>query len=213
VPVSKTKLKNRNKAKRAERGQMSADAKRKIRRWTFRVDVTGEQGVKSFTPPTLTVGTNESAVTAANQLAKEVSALPQFKDCKVNVITLAHETVSYEILTQMNGLNAQGNTLASALRIATIDLISKESSEEELEVLKTDSTAFDKRVEERMLKIVTAIQSANQRQQLIDAGLDPDAVVSGAEQPAAPVPAEFAAAAAPVQEEAFPDGVFGEEAA
>ena len=191
VPVSKTRSRTKQKP------SMSKDAKRKIRRWTFRVDVHHETGMRSFRPPTLSIGDRVRADAAAADLKQEVITLPQFKDSAIVVIAEPQETVSIEILNQISGLDQQGRTLATALRTATALIVGNELSAEEKAAL--DSDAFSEKVTARMTEFVAAEQKLEQRQQLIAAGIDPDAVVNEAvEQELEAVPAEYALATEPV---------------
>lgn len=153
--------------------------------------------MRSFRPPTLTIGDRVRADAAAADLKQEVITLPQFKDSAIVVIAEPQETVSIEILNQISGLDQQGRTLATELHTATALIVGNELSAEEKAAL--DSDALSEKVTARMTEFVAAEQKLEQRQQLIAAGIDPDAVVNEAvEQELEAVPAEYALATEPV---------------
>jgi hypothetical protein len=196
VPVSRTRTPKKNRNNLAPK---SKEAQRKIRRWSFVVEVTVGDTTKTFQPPALTIGNLGSARAAAETIRADIASLDQFKDAKVVVKPRAEETVSLTILNQINGLNEQSRLL-----------IEDEAARQ---------VEFDRHVTERLGKYVMEEQQAMRRQQMIDAGIDPDQVLNN-QLPAEQVPAEFQAA--PAVEEApaeqvntdpFPDGEFGKEAA
>jgi hypothetical protein len=224
VPVSRTRKPSKKKNTLAP---SSKEARQKIRRWSFVVEVTKGDTIKTFQPPALTIGNMTSARAAADTILNDIASLDQFKDCKVVVNPKAEETVSLTILNQINGLNEQSRLLTFALKRAVTDVVKLETSAPSFES-EEEATAyqaeFDRTVTERLGKYVMEEQQAMRRQQMIDAGIDPDQVLTN-ELPAEPIPAEFqvvpAGEAAPVEEasaeqvsnDPFPDGEFGKEAA
>jgi hypothetical protein len=194
VPVSRTRTPKKNRNNLAPK---SKEAQRKIRRWSF-------------------------VVAAAETIRADIASLDQFKDAKVVVKPRAEETVSLTILNQINGLNEQSRLLTFALKRAVTDVVKLDTAGcpcHEIEDEAARQVEFDRHVTERLGKYVMEEQQAMRRQQMIDAGIDPDQVLNN-QLPAEQVPAEFQAA--PAVEEApaeqvntdpFPDGEFGKEAA
>jgi hypothetical protein len=133
----------------------------------------------------------------------------------------AEETVSLTILNQINGLNEQSRLLTFALKRAVTDLVKQDTSCpcHQIEDEAARQVEFDRHVTELLGKYVMEEQQAMRRQQMIDAGIDPDQVLNN-QLPAEQVPAEFQAAPAveespaeQVNTDPFPDGEFGKEAA
>ena len=102
MPVSRTRTPKKNRNNLAPK---SKEAQRKIRRWSFVVEVTLGDTTKTFQPPALTIGNLGSARAAAETIRADIASLDQFKDAKVVVKPRAEETVSLTILNQINGLN------------------------------------------------------------------------------------------------------------
>jgi len=218
VPVSRTRKPSKKKNSLAP---SSKEARQKIRRWSFVVEVTRGDTVKTFQPPALTIGNMSSARAAADTILHDIASLDQFKDCKVVVNPKAEETVSLTILNQINGLNEQSRLLTFALKRAVIDLVKQDTRCpcHQIEDEAARQVEFDRHVTELLGKYVMEEQQAMRRQQMIDAGIDPDQVLNN-QLPAEQVPAEFQAAPAveespaeQVNTDPFPDGEFGKEAA
>jgi hypothetical protein len=162
-----------------------------------------------------------SARAAADTILNDIASLDQFKDCKVVVNPKAEETVSLTILNQINGLNEQSRLLTFALKRAVTDVVKQDTncSCNQIEDEAARQVEFDRHVTELLGKYVMEEQQAMRRQQMIDAGIDPDQVLNN-QLPAEQVPAEFQAAPAveespaeQVNTDPFPDGEFGKEAA
>ena len=219
VPVSRTRTPKKNRNNLAPK---SKEAQRKIRRWSFVVEVTVGDTTKTFQPPALTIGNLGSARAAAETIRADIASLDQFKDAMVVVKPRAEETVSLTILNQINGLNEQSRLLTFALKRAVTDVVKLDTVGcpcHEIEDEAARQVEFDRHVTERLGKYVMEEQQAMRRQQMIDAGIDPDQMLNN-QLPAEQVPSEFQAA--PAVEEApaeqvntdpFPDGEFGKEAA
>ena len=224
MPVSRTRKPSKKKNVLAP---SSKEARQKIRRWSFVVEVTKDDTIKTFQPPALTIGNMTSARAAADTIHQDIASLDQFKDCKVVVYPKAEETVSLTILNQINGLNEQSRLLTFALKEAVTDVerLSKPPLAEGQVPTEEELAATQKSITERLGKYVMDQQQAMQHQQMIDAGIDPDQVLTN-ELPAEEIPAEFqvvpAGEAAPAEAEVaveqasadpFPDGEFGKEVA
>ena len=223
MPVSRTRKPSKKKNVLAP---SSKEARQKIRRWSFVVEVTRDDTIKTFQPPALTIGNMTSARAAADTIHQDIASLDQFKDCKVVVYPKAEETVSLTILNQINGLNEQSRLLTFALKEAVTDVerLSKPPLAEGQVPTEEELAATQKSITERLGKYVMDQQQAMQHQQMIDAGIDPDQVLTN-ELPAEEIPADFqvvlAGEAASVEEasteqinaDPFPDGEFGKEAA
>ena len=224
MPVSRTRKPSKKKNSLAP---SSKEARQKIRRWSFVVEVTKGDTIKTFQPPALTIGNMTSARAAADTILNDIASLDQFKDCKVVVNPKAEETVSLTILNQINGLNEQSRLLTFALKRAVTDVVKQDTSCpcNQIEDEAARQVEFDRHVTELLGKYVMEEQQAMRRQQMIDAGIDPDQVLTN-ELPVEQVPAEFqvvpAGEAVPAEAEAaveqasadpFPDGEFGKEAA
>ena len=212
MPVSRTRTKQK---KKNQFMPSSKDARQKMRRWSFVVEVTTGDTTKTFQPPALTIGDASSANAAAETIRADIANLPQFKDSVVFVKPKAEEMVSPVILNQINGLNDQSRLLTFALKRAVSDVIKAETSAPEFvdeAEAQAYSAEFERKVTERIGKYVMDEQQAQQRQRMIDAGIDPDQVLTN-EMPVEQVPVEFQAAAEQGNTEPFPDGEFGKEVA
>ena len=124
MPVSRTRKPSKKKNSLAP---SSKEARQKIRRWSFVVEVTRGDTVKTFQPPALTIGNMTSARAAADTILNDIASLDQFKDCKVVVNPKAEETVSLTILNQINGLNEQSRLLTFALKRAVTDVVKQDT--------------------------------------------------------------------------------------
>jgi hypothetical protein len=223
VPVSRTRKPSKKKNNLAP---SSKEARQKIRRWSFVVEVTKDDTVKTFQPPALTIGNMTSACAAADTILKDIASLDQFKDCKVVVNPKAEETVSLTILNQINGLNEQSRLLTFALKRAVTDVVNLLHPEylENPDISEEGLAKTANEITERLGKYVMEEQQAMRHQQMIDAGIDPDQVLTN-ELPVEEIPADFQmvpvsetasveeAPAEQVSTDPFPDGEFGKEAA
>lgn len=103
--------KNKNKIQGAPR---SKESRQKLRRWTFAAQMKMESGhVQGFNMPGLTYGNSHEAQATAKEL------LDKFKSGEgapenVEIIPIAHETVSMATKRQLQGLNDQSNLATKA---------------------------------------------------------------------------------------------------
>jgi hypothetical protein len=159
VPVSRTRKPSKKKNSLAP---SSKEARQKIRRWSFVVEVTRGDTVKTFQPPALTIGNMTSARAAADTILNDIASLDQFKDCKVVVNPKAEETVSLTILNQINGLNEQSRLLTFALKRAVTDVVKQNTSCpcHQIEDEAARQVEFDRHVTELLGKYVMEEQQS-----------------------------------------------------
>lgn len=212
MPVSRTRKKIK---KNKNHMPSSKESLRKIRRWGYQVEITKGENVHHFVPPALSVGTGQTARQAAADIKKDFEALEQFKDCTIKVNPIGYETVSIQILNQIEGLRDQSDLLSQALTDAVTELVKLEPVPEELKGKEFTAEDIKKEVAQRMTNIVMAVRERVKRERMIAAGIDPDTVVAS---PVEQIPTEFTAAPveaepAPVSNDPFPDGEFGKEVA
>jgi hypothetical protein len=215
VPVSRTRKKTK---KKNQHMPSSKESLRKIRRWGYQVKITKDGNVHNFVPPALSVGTGQTARSAAADIKKDFESLEQFNGCTIEVDPIGYETVSIQILNQIEGLRDQSDLLSQALTDAVTELVKLEPVPEELKGKEFTAEDIKKEVAQRMTNIVMAVRERVKRERMIAAGIDPDTVVAS---PVEQIPAEFStipvtvesAEPAPVSNDPFPDGEFGKEVA
>jgi hypothetical protein len=107
MPISKTRKKHSNTKPVVSPVLKSKESRQKIRRWTFRVEVTSPaNGTSIFRPPTLTLGSFETARAAATTIQDDVSTLPQFQAMVISRMSGA------PILVPSPGPRWEGKTVA-----------------------------------------------------------------------------------------------------
>lgn len=212
MPISRTRKKTKKKSNHMP---SSKEALRKIRRWGYDVKITKDGNVHHFVPPALSIGTSQTARQAAADIKKDFDALDQFKGCTVEVEPIAYETVSMQVLNQIEGLRDQSDLLSQALKDAVTELVKLEPVPEELKGKEFTDEDIQKEVAQRMTNIVMAVRDRVKRERMIAAGIDPETVLNAAPvdlESSTPVATEEAAAE-PVSADPFPDGEFGVEVA
>ena len=94
----------------------SKDARRKIRRWSYEIHVSKDGQTRRIPSGMISIGTSQLARDSAKRMQAEVAGLPQFEGETVTVHPMAHETISREILDQINGANNENQLLIEIAR-------------------------------------------------------------------------------------------------
>jgi len=176
VPVSRTRTPKKNRNNLAPK---SKEAQRKIRRWSFVVEVTVGDTTKTFQPPALTIGNLGSARAAAETIRADMPRSTSSRmqgGCQAQ----AEETVSLTILNQINGLNEQSRLLTFALKRAVTDVVKLDTPA--VPATRSRRSCTSGRVRPPChgtpRQVRDGEQQAMRRQQMIDAGIDPDQMLN-----------------------------------
>ena len=194
VPVSKTKQKHGKKL-------ISKEARRKLRRWTFLVTVSKDGSEQHFQPPALVMGDSQTAHSAADKMREDIAKLAQFAEALVTVAPQPQETVSIEVLRQIQGVDEQLTRVTITLKAVLVDLVKLEPVPQALAGQEFTPTDVDQEANERRVQYVKAARAEIERRKMLEAGIDPETVLSAEQEREVAVSREFG-----------PDGLQGEQA-